>query len=434
MTGKRLGSGFGGYYSLGQRASEGATLVAWDPAQTATVAPATHVAAGGHMVNEPLALFGGSGATPFTSPPLGQRDALYESSAWRPNWWQQGDMIFGGAWVDIAAAGVGHPGVSGMITFSSMNHGGTGYFQAQLQGDHLAVIASITDPAVLGSVADGNALPESANPTTRFYPSIRVGRGAAFDSTTNRLYVFDPTTTPPAVYVYQVADTVTAAAPVFVGNPGNVSISSGSTNNTAIFRVNVEGKPRPTIQWQTSPTGTVWTDFTGNADGINKPTADGSILYFTPTSLSQNGLKIRAIATNASGSTTSSTGTLTITGSAVYAAAAFSVDPASHSIQANHTGALSATTTGSPAPVNYLWWYSLDSGVTWVDWNQAGAGDGTHTNTLTFQVNQLPLSYDQSQWRVCVYQPGFWVRNTIHSLAGSVGSKCSGIATLTITP
>ncbi len=433
LVGKRLGSGFGGYYSIGQHSSEGVTLVAWDPALTATTLPATHTQAGGHMANTPLALFGGSGATPFTNPPLGIRDTLYESSAWLPHWWQQFDTMKGGAWIDMPATGVGHPGVSGVLTFSAMLHGGTGYFQAQLRSDHTATVAYITDPAILLQVAQGSLPTGSANPTTIMYPTIRVGMGAAFDATTNRLYILNANT-PPTVQVYQVADTVTPAAPTFYGTPGNVSIASTSTANTATFTVGVEGKPRPTIQWQTSPTGSVWTNFTGNADGINKPIVDDAILYFTPTSLSQNGLKIRAIATNASGSTTSASGTLTITGSTPYVAAAFSVDPQSHSIQANHAGSLSTTTTGNPAPNNYIWWYSLDSGVTWTDWNQAGAGDGTHTNTLTFAVNQLPLSYDQSQWRVCIWQPGFWVRNVIRSAAGSAGSKCSGIATLTITP
>ncbi len=434
MTNKRLGSGFGGYYSLGQNSSEGATLVAWDPTLTATTLPATHTQAGGHMANTYLALFGGSAATPFTNPPLGHRDALYESSAWRPDWWQQGDTIFGGAWIDIAATSQAHPGVSGLITFSAMDHGGTGYFQAALRADHIAVIASITDPAVLATVAENNALAGTANPTTLFYPSIRVGRGAVFDSTTNRLYVFDPTTTPPAAYVYQVADTVTAAAPVFYGSPGNVSIASTSAANTAIFRANIEGKPRPTITWQTSPNGTTWTDFVGNADGMNKPIVDGSILYFTPTNLTQNGLKIRAVATNASGSTTSSTATLTITGGAAYAAAAFSVDPVNQSVQVGHSTSMSATTTGSPAPVDYLWWSSTDGGTTWNDVNDPAAG-GTHSTSHTFSnADTTALGVGTSKWRVCLWQPGFFVRNTIHSLAGSAGSKCSAIATLTITP
>ncbi len=443
MAGKRLGSGFGGYYSLGQHSSEGVTLVAWDPTLTATTLPATHTQSGGHMANTPLALFGGSSATPFTNPPLGHRDAFYSSSAWLPNWWQQGDWIYGAAWVDIPAVSVAHPGVSGVVAFSAMEHGGTGYFQADLREDHNAVVMYITDPAILGQVADGTGLlPSDANPTSIIYPpAIHNGKGAAYDPATQRLYVLAHTT-PPAVFVYQVADTVTPSAPVFNGNPNSVSISSTLVNNNVTFAVNVDGKPTPTIQWQTSPNGTTWTNFVGNADGINMPIADGPSLIFTPTSLTQNGLKFRAIATNSQGSTTSSTATLTITGSTPYVAAAFGTDPQGTSVQINHTASMTATVTGSPIPRDYLWWHSLDGGTTWVDVNyctgvQTGCanGNGTRTTTLLFSAQDtVSAGVGSSLYRVCMWQPGFWVRNVIHSLAGSVGSRCSASATLTITP
>ena len=91
------------------------------------------------------------------------------------------------------------------------------------------------------------------------------------------------------------------AIPAFTQHPANVTITAGQ-NPT--FTVAVIGTPAPTLQWQvSSDNGVSFTNIVG-ATGVTY-TAVGA-------ALAANGRQFRAVATNTSGSTTSTPATLTV--------------------------------------------------------------------------------------------------------------------------
>ncbi len=94
--------------------------------------------------------------------------------------------------------------------------------------------------------------------------------------------------------------------PAFAKSPANTTIADGSTGN---FTVSFAASPTPTIKWQSSPNGTTWSDLANSGPYTGVTTAT---LHITANS-SLNGLKYRAIITNAFTSVTSTPGTLTVT-------------------------------------------------------------------------------------------------------------------------
>lgn len=78
--------------------------------------------------------------------------------------------------------------------------------------------------------------------------------------------------------------TSTDVAASITQQPANTTAAVGGS---ASFTVSVAGTPTPTVQWQTSPDGTTWT----NASA-------GTTLSLTGLTLAQSGLRVRAVVTN----------------------------------------------------------------------------------------------------------------------------------------
>jgi hypothetical protein len=86
-------------------------------------------------------------------------------------------------------------------------------------------------------------------------------------------------------------------------NPTDETVSVG---DSAIFTANATGVPTPTVQWQVSTDGGVtFTNITGNTSALT------TTLIFAVYS-TENGYKYRAVFTNALGTATTSTATLTV--------------------------------------------------------------------------------------------------------------------------
>jgi len=97
------------------------------------------------------------------------------------------------------------------------------------------------------------------------------------------------------------------SAPVFTSQPSNAVVASGGN---ATFTAAVAGSPSPTFQWQVSTNGGgLFTDVTNAApySGVTTPTL--TVTVVTP---GLNGNLYRAVATNANGSATSTSGLLTV--------------------------------------------------------------------------------------------------------------------------
>ncbi|HEY3438129.1 MAG TPA: GON domain-containing protein [Actinotalea sp.] len=188
--------------------------------------------------------------------------------------------------------------------------------------------------------------------------------------------------------------TVDPSAPT-VTDPADVSAASGGD---ATFSVEVTGDPAPTVQWQTSADGVLWTDVAG---------ATRTDLVLSGVTTAQDGHAYRAIVTNAGGSATSGPATLSVAA----AAPVITTAPVARTVDVGDDAVFTAAATGDPAPT-YQWQTSVD-GVYWTD--VAGATTGT-----------LTLA------DVTAAQNGLWVRVYTANDGGAAASD--GVRLTVLTP
>jgi len=133
--------------------------------------------------------------------------------------------------------------------------------------------------------------------------------------------------------------------PSFTDQPDDLTVDVG---DTAGFAVAVDGRPAPSVQWQ-SDAGGSWADLTGET---------GPTLIFTATD-AMDGLHVRAVATSTHGIVTSDPATLTVlVGPTV-------TRPADVTTVPGAPVTFRTTATGRPAPT--LTWQTSSDGVTWTD-------------------------------------------------------------------
>ena len=184
-------------------------------------------------------------------------------------------------------------------------------------------------------------------------------------------------------------------APVVTTQPTSTTVVSGGS---AVFEAAATGTPAPSVQWQVSGDGGVnWTD-------INSATSNK--LEFTTADL-DNGKKYHAVFTNAAGTTTSATASLTIT------PAGYNVttNPTDQTVNSGTTVSFTAAATGKPNPL-VQWLKSTDGGVNWA--NISGATSTTYSFTAGAADNG-------SIYEALFYAPG-----------GGSATAMSTAATLTV--
>lgn len=171
-----------------------------------------------------------------------------------------------------------------------------------------------------------------------------------------------------------ILQVVTAPAAAAVAMPpASLSVQAPAA---ATFAAAVTGSPAPTLQWQQSTdAGATFTDIGG---------ATGSSYTLAATALSDNGKRFRIVATNASGTATSSAATLTVTASPV--AATVIASPVSATVTAGATASFSATVGGTPAPA-VQWQISRDAGASFANINGATATAYTTPATVLADNN-----------------------------------------------
>ena len=181
--GRRLGVGFGGYYSGVQSCSRGPFLAAArepaadDPGGTLDVLP---------LVSHDEKHYA-------------ERDADYKSEVeWSPNpvngvgKWGLYDEVFGAAvWIDL-------PDKHGLLMASNMGHGRVWYEQSDRHCDRLEAWWWVYDPADLAAVAAGRKQVWQPKPSSWKvdYTPRQINRvltsGLAFDADTRTLFVLTP--------------------------------------------------------------------------------------------------------------------------------------------------------------------------------------------------------------------------------------------------
>lgn len=173
---------------------------------------------------------------------------------------------------------------------------------------------------------------------------------------------FDPTTAAtnsatniPGGY-RRINGTPPPTAPFFLGQLADTTVVVGAN---ATFTAAVDGYPTPSLQWQ--------------KNNVNLPGETGSSLVLTSVALVDSGSTYRVVATNASGTVTGNSATLTVvTG----AAPVFSLQPASQAVTTGTTVVLTSAATGAPAPT--FQWQKNGSNIT-----NGSNISGATTNTLT---------------------------------------------------
>ena len=159
------------------------------------------------------------------------------------------------------------------------------------------------------------------------------------------------------------------AAPAFSTQPAGQAITAGSA---AAFTVAATGTPTPTLQWQRSTDGgSTWANIAGATDATFNTGA---------ATLTQNGERYRALASNASGTATSNVALLTV--DPAPAAPAITQQPAAQTVTAPAAATFSAAATGVPTPT-WQWQLSTDGGTSFANINGATAASYTTPATAT---------------------------------------------------
>ena len=173
--------------------------------------------------------------------------------------------------------------------------------------------------------------------------------------------------------------TSTSSCPTLsvTASPSSLTVTSGQT---ASFSAAATGTPAPTVQWQVS------TD--GGATFTDVPGATSSTMTFTAT-MSLNGNLYRAVFTNASGSVTSSAGTLTVNTTGATTTLASSKDPTVFGQAVTFTATVSAS-TGTPTGTVTFLDGATSIGTATLD--STGAGSFT-TSALAVGTHAITASY-----------------------------------------
>ncbi len=156
-------------------------------------------------------------------------------------------------------------------------------------------------------------------------------------------------------------------AAAFTTQPADQSVTAGSA---AAFTVVATGTPTPTLQWQRS------TD--GGSTYANVGGATGSSFNTGATTLSQNGERYRAVATNSAGSATSNSATLTV--NPAPQAPAITTQPTAQTVAPPATATFAAAASGVPTPT-WQWQVSTDGGATFA--KVTGATSQSYTTPAT---------------------------------------------------
>ncbi len=113
-------------------------------------------------------------------------------------------------------------------------------------------------------------------------------------------------------FVGKIVVTVAAAeAPTLSDGPKDITAREGES---ATFHATATGTPAPVLSWETSTDGVTWAPAQQSSGTVTSAAVtDQPTLTLDSVTLLQNGLKVRAIATNVAGTSTSAAATLTVT-------------------------------------------------------------------------------------------------------------------------
>ncbi len=197
--GRRLGAGFGGYFSVANSGpvSMGPALAAFVPPNISTTPDRTSVVYT-NLVGYPF------NTSAYTLPTRCQRDTNYWSDfdGWNPKdgvgYWSWSDWLWQSAiWID-------QPDKHGVVYFPVLGNGRTWYERSTLHAQNASHWWYVYDPLTLGQVAKGERGQDQIQPAQRWagqfpgitYPMVgwsdephHVVCGATYDAISKRAYI-----------------------------------------------------------------------------------------------------------------------------------------------------------------------------------------------------------------------------------------------------
>lgn len=186
-------------------------------------------------------------------------------------------------------------------------------------------------------------------------------------------------------------------APSFTTQPADVNVEAGQS---ATFTIVAVGQPAPSVRWQQSRNGGwIWSDIDG---------ATQASYTLTESALADDGLMVRVIAANASGTSTSSTAKLQVRVKPVVPFV--TTQPLDVSVNLASAASFTVAFAGSPTPT-VQWQHCLGDGCSWA--NISGATSGTYA------LGATTLSDNGRQFRAV--------------LTNSAGTTTTRAARLTVT-
>jgi hypothetical protein len=169
-----------------------------------------------------------------------------------------------------------------------------------------------------------------------------------------------------------VATLTVTNGPVITLHPSNQTVTAG---NNATFTAAASGTPTPTVQWQVSMNGGMFTDITGETS---------TTLTLTAVTAAQNGNQYQAVFTNSAGIATTMAATLTVD-----FAPMTTQSPMDQTVAVGGTATFTASASGNPTPT-VQWQVSTDNGATFS--NVSGA------TSTTVTVSGVTLAQSGSQY------------------------------------
>ncbi len=157
-----------------------------------------------------------------------------------------------------------------------------------------------------------------------------------------------------------------SVAPAVTTQPADQSVTAGQA---ASFSAAASGTPTPTVQWQLSTNGSIWSTITG---------ATGTTYAIASTTAADNGHQFRAVFTNGAGTATTNAASLVVS-----SPPAVVTQPFNQSVPVGNTATFASTATGSPTPT--VQWQLSTDGSTWT--TITGATATTYTTPPTTTAN-----------------------------------------------
>ena len=239
-------------------------------------------------------------------------------------------------------------GISADLTFGSVSAGTTATRPMIItnSGTLPLTVTSLTYPAGFSGNFAGGSIPAGGTQlvTVTFAPAAAIGYGGTV--TVNADQTSGTSTT-------FATGTGTGPAPVITQHPQNVAVHP---DGPASFTAAAVGNPTPTVQWQISTDGgATWTDLAG---------ATAATYTIGAVAIADSGHRFRAVFTNASGTATTDSATLTVR----------------HHARADLDGdGLSDLVVWHPATGTWSWVLSsknfVDDGLGTKQWGNSSLGD-----------------------------------------------------------